>query len=119
MDREQEKAVQLLTARYVAEFRAGHHPRLSDYLSRYPQYADMIVDFVTYFHATEVGVPEAREIVPTLSLASRAALDEAWKRVVNADFVAYNALNSLQMAANNLHKSFSQLAVEVGLSQDI
>ena len=119
MDREQEKAVQLLTAHYVSEFRAGHHPRLSDYLSRYPQYADVIVDFVTYFHAIEVGVPEEIEIIPTLSLASRAALDEAWKRVLNADFVAYNALNSLQMAANNVHKSFSELEVEVGLSQDI
>jgi hypothetical protein len=119
MDREQEKAVQLLTARYVSELRAGHHPRLSDYLSRYPQYADVIVDFVTYFHAIEVDVPEEIEIIPTLSQASLAALDEAWKRVLNADFVVYNALNSLQMAANTVHKSFSELAVEIGLSQDI
>ena len=35
------------------------------------------------------------------------------------DFVVYNALNSLQMAANNVNKSFSQLAEEIGLSQDI
>src|SRR6266851_18806 len=35
MDREQEEAVQRITARYVAELRAGHHPRLSDKLDRH------------------------------------------------------------------------------------
>ncbi len=119
MDKELEEAVQRLTARYVSELHAGHHPRLSDYLSRYPQYADVITDFVTYYHAIEVGVPEEIEIIPPLSQVSRSALDEAWKRVLNADFVVYNALNSLQMAANNVNKSFSQLAEEIGLSQDI
>jgi hypothetical protein len=119
MDREQEEAVQRLTARYVSELLAGSHPRLSDYLSRYPQYEDVITDFVTYYHAIEVGVPEEIDIIPPLSQASRSALDEAWKRVLNADIVAYNPLNSLQMAANQIHKSFSQLAEEVGLSQDV
>ena len=119
MDREQEEIIQRLTARYVSEFRAGHHPRLSAYLSRYPQYADVIADFVAYYHAIEVDVPEEMEIIPPLSQVSRAALDEAWKNVLNADFVVYNTLNSLQMAANSVNKSFSQLALEIGLSQDI
>jgi hypothetical protein len=119
MDKELEEAVQRLTARYVSELHGGHHPRLSDYLSRYPQYADVITDFVTYYHAIEVGVPEEIEIIPPLSQVSRSALDEAWKRALNADFVVYNALNSLQMAANNVNKSFSQLAEEIGLSQDV
>ena len=44
MDREEEEIIQRLTARYVSEFRAGQHPRLSEYLSRYPQYANMIAD---------------------------------------------------------------------------
>src|SRR6266853_1584229 len=119
MDKELEEAVQRLTARYVSELRAGHHPRLSDYLSRYPQYADVITDFVTYYHAIEVGVPEEIEIIPPLSQASRSALDEAWKRVLNADIVVYNPLNSLQMAANQINTSFSQLAEEIGLSRDV
>jgi hypothetical protein len=119
MDREQEEIIQRLTARYVLEFRAGHHPRLSAYLSRYPQYADVIADFVTYYHAIEVGVPEEMEIIPPLSQVSRAALDEAWKNVLNADFGVYSTLNSLRMAANSVNKSFSQLALEIGLSQDI
>ncbi len=119
MDRELEEAVQRLTAHYVSELLAGHHPRLSDYLSRYPQYADAITDFVTYYHAIEMGVHEEIEIIPPLSQASRSALDEAWKRVLNADIVVYNPLNSLQMTANQIHKSFSQLAEEIGLSQDV
>ena len=119
MDREQEETVQRLTARYVSELRTGHHPRLSGYLSRYPQYADVITDFVTYYHAIEVGVPEEIEIIPPLSQASRSALDEAWKRVLNTDNVMYNSLNSLQMAANHINKSFSQLAEEIDLSQDV
>jgi len=119
MDREQEETVQRLTARYVSELRTGHHPRLSDYLSCYPQYADVITDFVTYYHAIEVDVPEEIEIVPPLSQATRSAIDEAWKRVLNADTVVYNSLNSLQMAANDINKSFSQLAEEIDLSQDV
>src|SRR6266487_5508004 len=119
MDREQEEIIQRVSARYVSEVRAGHHPRLSAYLSRYPQYADVIADFVAYYHAIEVDVPEEMEIIPPLSQVSRAALDEAWKNVLNADFVVYHTLDSLQVAANSVNKSFSQLALEIGLSQDI
>jgi hypothetical protein len=119
MDKEPEEAIQRLIACYISELHAGHHPRLSDYLSRYPHYANEIVDFVTYYHAIEVGDPEEVEIIAPLSQASLAALDEAWKRVLNADLVVNNALNSLQTAANKIHKSFLQLAVEIGLSQDI
>ena len=86
MDREQEETVQHVTARYVSEFRAGLHPRLSDYLSHYPQYADMIADFVTYYHAIEVDLSEEVETIPPLSPASRAALDEAWQHVPTSDF---------------------------------
>jgi hypothetical protein len=119
MDREEEEMIQHVTARYVSEFRAGQHPRLSEYLSRYPQYADMIADFVTYYHAIEVDIPRETEIIPSLTQTSRAALEEARKNVLHADFEQYNALHSLQMAANNVHKSFLQLASEIGLSQNI
>ena len=119
MDREQEEYVQRLTARYVSELLAGHHPRLSDYLSRYPQYADVITDFVTYYHAMEVSVPEEIEIIPPLSQTSSSALDEAWKRVLDTGTVVFNPLHTLQMAANQINKSFSQLAKEIGLSQDV
>ena len=63
MDREQEEMMQRLTARYVSEFRAGQQPQLSEYLSRYPQYADTIADFVTYYHAIEVDIPQESDII--------------------------------------------------------
>jgi hypothetical protein len=119
MDREQEEMILRLTAHYVSEFRAGQHPRLSEYLSRYPQYADVIADFVTYYHAIEVDVPQESEIIPALSQASRAAFDEAWKNVLYADFEVNHSLNSLQMAANNVNKSILQVALEIDLGQDI
>jgi len=119
MDREQEEAVQRITARYVAELRAGRHPRLSDYLYRYPQYADAITNFVSYYHAMEADIPEGLDSISPLSQATRAALDEAWKRLLHSEIVASNVITSLQKAANNVGKSFSQLTVEIGLSMDV
>jgi hypothetical protein len=119
MDREKEEMIQRLTARYVLEYRTGQQPQLSEYLSRYPQYANLIADFVTFYHAIEVDVPQESDIIPPLSQASRAAFDEAWKNVVYTDFDIYDALNSLQMAARAVNKSFLQVALEIGLGQDI
>ena len=119
MDREQEEMFQRLTARYVSEFRTGQQPRMSEYLSRYPQYADMLADFVTYYHAFEVDVTLESEIILPLSQTSRAAFDEAWKNVVYADTQASNALNSLQVAADSVNKSFLHVSLEIGLGQDI
>ena len=119
MDRVQEEAVQRITARYVADQRAGHHPRLSDYLSRYPQFADAITDFVTYYHVIESNVPEETGMISPLSQATRVALDEAWKRVSRPESIATTVNTSLQLAANKAGKSFSQLAAEIGLSLDI
>lgn len=119
MDREQEEAVQRITARYVAEQRAGHHPRLSDYLSRYPQFADAITDFVTYYHAIEANIPEEIGVISPLSQATLVAVDEAWKRVLRPESVATTINTSLQQAATNVGKSFSQLAAEIGLSLDV
>ena len=119
MDREQEEVVQRITARYIAELRAGHQPHLSDYLSRYPQYADAITDFVAYYHAAEVDIPEETDSIPPLSQASRAALDDAWKRVLHSESGANTSLVTLRVMADNQGKSFPQLALEIGLSMDI
>jgi hypothetical protein len=119
MDREKEDVIQRLTARYVSEYRNGQQPQLSGYLSRYPHYVDMIAGFVTFYHAFEVDIPRESDIIPPLSQASRAAFDEAWKNVVYTDFEVNNTLNSLQMAANDVHKSFLQVALETDLGHDI
>jgi len=119
MDREQDEMIQRLTARYVSESYAGQQPRLSEYLSRYPHYADKIADFVTYYHAIEVDIPQESDIISPLSQTSRAAFDEAWKHAVCADFEVNNTLNSLRLAARDVKKSILQVALEVGLGQDI
>jgi len=119
MDREQEEVVQRITARYIAELRAGNQPRLGDYLSRYPQYADAITDFVAYYHAAEVDIPEEKDSIPPLSQASREALVIAWKRVLHSESGANTSLVTLRVMADNQRKSFLQLALEIGLSIEI
>jgi hypothetical protein len=119
MHKEEEEMIQRLTARYVTEFRVGKHPVLSEYLSCYPHYAGSITDFVTYYHAIEVDAPRESEIIQPLTQASRAAFDAAWENVMRADSEVNNTLNSLQIAANTVHKSFLQVAMEIGLGQDI
>ncbi len=125
MSREEEEAVLRITAHYVAELREGRQPRLSDYLLRYPQYADAITDFVTYYHALEVDVPVASKevsrasMVPPLSESSRMAMDRAWNRLSQAGGVDSNSSMTLQLVASKRQKSLPQLAGEVGISVDI
>lgn len=119
MDREQEELIQHLTARYVSEFNSGQQPQLSEYLAQYPQCADEVADFVTYYHAIEVDLPEESDIILPLTQSSRAALDQAWKSVLQVDFGINDALDSLHLLARNANKSFLKLARQVGLGQDI
>ena len=58
MNSKQKEAVRRITAQYVAEVHAGHKPKVSTYIARYPQYASEIADFVAYFHAFEEDIPE-------------------------------------------------------------
>ena len=119
MDNEHDEMIRRLTARYVLDYRAGHQPQLSQYLSRYPQYADMLVDFVTYYHAMEVDLPLESDIIPPLSQTSRAAYNAALEKVECPGFeLSYNP-GSLCMVADNAHESLGQVSLEVGLGQDI
>lgn len=73
MNREREHALLRITAQYTDEARAGQHPKLGDYLARYPQYADEITDFVAYFHAFE----EDMAIGGTIEAATEASIEDA------------------------------------------
>ena len=130
MDRQQEEDVLRITAQYVAEVQAGQQPRLSDYLVRYPHYADAITDFVTYYHAVEedlpVGYLSPRQDspssvgeLPQLSETSRAALEQAWKRIEQHEKVPTNLDTILLTIASQRGYSLPQLAAEIGLSVDI
>ncbi len=51
MNNEQQEDIFHITDLYVTEMQAGKQPNVSDYITRYPQYADAIADFVAYYHA--------------------------------------------------------------------
>jgi Sigma-70, region 4 len=119
MDNEHEEMIERLTARYVADNRAGYQPQLSEYLSRYPQYADMLIDFVTYYHAVEIDLPLEGEIIAQLSQTSRAAFDEAMEKVECAGVELNGKPGALRLAADNAHQSLNQVSKEIGLDEDI
>ncbi|HLZ80658.1 MAG TPA: hypothetical protein VKP04_03440 [Ktedonobacteraceae bacterium] len=119
MDREQEEFVQRITARYVEEARSGQRPFIGDYLARYPQYADEIADFVAYYHAFEVDLPDETRIIPVLSGQFRGAVDTAWERVVATEIQTSSTFTSLLGAAGKRQFTVFQLAERLGLSDDI
>jgi hypothetical protein len=119
MDREQEEMMQRLTARYVSELRYGQQPHLSEYLTQYPQYADVVADFVAYYHAIEVDIPQESDTILPLTQPSHAALEQAWKKVLQVDFEVHGSPDSLHMAAEKANRSFMELALQIGLDQDI
>jgi hypothetical protein len=81
MNSQQKEAVRRITAQYVAEVHAGHKPKVSTYIARYPQYANEIADFVAYFHAFEEDIPEESQAVPILPTTFRIAIESANTRI--------------------------------------
>jgi len=122
MDKLEEEAVLRITAEYVAEVQAGHAPHFSDYLARYPQYADAIAEFVTYYHALEVDLPGESLVIPQLSEGSSTALGRAWERIQEPSSdraVSAGPLTLLLAHTSRRQLTLAELAVKSGLSQDI
>jgi transcriptional regulator with XRE-family HTH domain len=119
MDRKQEEIVQRITACYVEEVRAGHQPTISDYLARYPQFADEIADFIAYYHAVEVDLPRETDQMPILSAQFHEAIDTAWERVAQSQGKVTDKVTSLLARARELHLTLSQLADKLGISADV
>jgi hypothetical protein len=117
MNNEQQDAIFRITARYVAEVQAGHEPALSEYIARYPQYADAIADFVAYYHGFEATVPLASNTHMLLSPFSQAALPRS-EGHMQAEPLSTPAMTSL-LATEQRHFSLSDLARKLDLSVDI
>lgn len=115
MAREQEEALLRITARYVAEVQAGQQPRLSDYLARYPQYANAIADFVAYYHAVEMYVPAGMDADTSLSDISR----EVLRRVQAREWQQPEQRANLLPLANGRSFTLAELADRLNLSLDI
>jgi len=116
MTREQEETVLRITARYVAEVQAGQQPRLSDYLERYPQYANAITDFVAYYHAVEAHMPVEDDVSVPLSVVSRAVLEKFQKE---QPAQPTKPITTLLMTAGEPQLTLPQLAARLDLSVDI
>jgi len=119
MDRKQEEIVQRITARYVEEVRSGYQPTLSDYLARYPQFADEIADFIAYYHAVEADLPRETNQMPILPAQFHEAIDAAWERVAQSQGQITGKVISLLARAGELHLTLSQLADKLGVSADV
>jgi transcriptional regulator with XRE-family HTH domain len=119
MDRAQEEAVQRITAQYVEEVRSGHRPNISDYLARYPQYANQIVDFVSYFHAVEVDLPTETPPVPVLPHRFRIAIDSARELAIQPNARSMTRITTLLILASKRRLTQLQLADKIGVSEDI
>ncbi len=119
MDREREEAVLRITAQYVEEVKAGHQPRLSTYIARYPQYAAEISDFVAYYHAFEADLPAEPETLPELTEEFRIAKEYAWQRVLRTESTSTKKLTTLLTTVNDQRLSLSQVASKLNVSEDI
>jgi hypothetical protein len=113
MTREQEEAVLHITARYVAEVQAGQQPRLGDYLARYPQFADAIIDFVAYYHSVEANMPAGGDVADSLSSVARTVLEQFQAEQPT------KAITTLLITANKQQLTLPQLATRLDLSVDI
>jgi hypothetical protein len=115
-----DEALVRITARYVEQVCSGRRPHLSDYLVRYPDYADELVDFVAYYHALEEHVSsETDTSVEALSEVSQFGLEYAARHVCLSGEDRPCQLTTLFMKSDRQHLSLLSLAKELDLSVDI
>jgi len=121
-DKRQEEAIVRITALYVEQVQSGQGPCLSEYLARYPEYRDAIVDFVAYYHALEEPLSQRKESSfahETLSEISQLALERVWPRVRLSGKRWSQQMRTLLMRKDNQRLSPSYLATELDLSVDV
>jgi hypothetical protein len=117
MHNEPQEDIFHITARYVAEVQAGKQPIISDYISRYPQYADALVDFAAYYQSFEAGAPSPPSSLSSapLSQVSQVALTRALDRVQAEASATITTL----LATGTRSFTLSELARKLDLSIDI
>jgi hypothetical protein len=117
MTQQPEERLLHITAQYISELQAGKQPRLSEYLARYPQYAEAIADFVAYYHLVETQAPDDLTPAPALSETSRSILQSFQ---VAEPATAYSALPTTLLAGPDHRRlTLSQIAHTINLSTDI
>lgn len=116
--RERQFEIDRITARYAAEFKSGRKPDLADYLTRYPDYAAELADFIATYHLALVDLPEPDETPePVRSPAFARALAAIRAREEAA--AAHPALTGLVDRALDAGLSVREFAERVRLSPSI
>lgn len=105
-----------ITALFVEDQETGGQPRLTDYLRRFPQYADEIVEFATYYYALEADLPAPADAAPELSSETRAALGRARMR---QPAMSLEMPASLLTLVKSRYISLAPLAAALNLSVDL
>jgi transcriptional regulator with XRE-family HTH domain len=115
--RERNEEVLRITARYIAELHAGAQPAIDDYVARYPQYADAILEFLLYYQVVEMQVPEQVSSAESLSDLSRMALGRVFHILQHELLASEPPLTLLVKGKRRL--SLSQLAAQLDISADV
>ncbi len=120
--RERQYEIDSITFQYSEEYRQGRHPRIQEYVRRYPQYASELLDYALYFHTVGFDSPPLEEPADlALSPESAAALARIWERSgANAPDTAPASadapITSLSARGMALKLAPPQLAAAVGLT---
>jgi hypothetical protein len=111
---EREYAIDVITARYADEARAGRNPRIEDYVRQYPAYTTELLDFAVYYHTIGIHT-ELAEGPPDAALAPAAQLAQAQIRA-RRGAAATEPLRGLVVRGQEVGYQPPQLAAAVGLT---
>ena len=106
-----------ITAQYADEYRAGRGPRIEEYVRRYPQYAQRLLEFAMYFHSIGVDA-EPLEGPPDAALSPAAQRVMSRSREQRAP-ASVAPIEGLVKQAAGVGYSPRQLAEAVGLTIEL
>lgn len=115
--RERQYEIDRVTEQYADEYRRGRAPRMEEYLRRYPQYAQELLEFGVYFHSVELDI-ETLDGPPDsdLSPAAQKALARIRTQPAPGQITAIEGLVKQGVAVGYSPK---KLAEAVGLTTDL
>jgi hypothetical protein len=123
---ERQYHIDRITAQYADEYRQGRHPRIEDYLKRYPQFASELLDFAVYYHTIGFDTEDIDgPAEATLSPAGEAAMARireqslAYAPTSPAVSEAPAAIEGLVKQGIKVGVNPLQLVAAVGIAPDI
>lgn len=118
LQRERQYEIDKITFRYATEFRSGRNPRIEDYVQRFPQYSEELIEYALYFHA--IGYDSEPLMEPDelkLSPAGEKAMARIREQSAGyAPVETVDAIEGLVKQGNKIGLTPPQLAEAVGLT---